>query len=95
MVTSASIIACMTCSPAPTARDSKPSCMFSTISAIATLTCSGISGGVAFTDWFWLLFFMVVPCCWCVLADARYLPHGRNRARDRHFNFYETRDNLR
>ena len=20
------------------------------------------------------------PCCWCVLADARHLPHGRSRA---------------
>ena len=34
------------------------------------------------------------PCCWCVLADTRHLPHGRSRAGDRHLKFYETRDNL-
>ncbi|TQC42018.1 hypothetical protein EEB14_51185 [Rhodococcus sp. WS4] len=39
-------------------------------------------------------FFTAVPCCWCVLADARCLPHGRHRARDRHLNFYDVRDNL-
>jgi hypothetical protein len=40
-VTSASINACITCRPAPTANASRPSCMLSAISAIATLTCSG------------------------------------------------------
>jgi hypothetical protein len=28
------------------------------------------------------------------LADAQLLPHGLSRAGDRHFKFYETRDNL-
>jgi hypothetical protein len=28
------------------------------------------------------------------LADAQLLPHGRCQAGDRHFKFYETRDNL-
>jgi hypothetical protein len=28
------------------------------------------------------------------LADAQHLTHGRSRARDRHLNFYETRDKL-
>jgi len=37
-VTSASIIALITCNPAPTARASRPSRMFP---AIATVTCSG------------------------------------------------------
>ena len=40
-VTSASINACITCRPAPTANASRPSCMFSAISVIATLTRSG------------------------------------------------------
>jgi transposase InsO family protein len=66
--------------------------MFSAISVIATLTRSGMA--VASTHWIWLLFFTAVPCCWCVLADARHLPHGRSRAGDRHLKFYETRDNL-
>ena len=35
-VTSASINACITCRPAPTANASRPSCMFSAISLIAT-----------------------------------------------------------
>ena len=60
-VTSASISACITCRPAPTARASRPSCMFSAISAIATLTRSGNAGALAFTGWIWLLFFTVVP----------------------------------
>ena len=60
-VTSASIIACMTCRPAPMASASSPSCMFPAISAIATLTCSGIASAVASAGWFWLLFFMAVP----------------------------------
>ena len=82
-VTSVSIRVCITCRPAPTASASRPSCIFSAISAIATLTCSG--NAVASTDLFSLLFFMTVPfSCWCVLADARHLPHGRNRAGDRH-----------
>jgi len=60
--------------------------MFSAISAIATLTCSGIAGVVACTGRFCLPFFT---------ADARQLPHGRSRAGDRHLNFYDARDNLR
>jgi hypothetical protein len=36
-----------------------------------------------------------VPFSAGVLADAQLLPHGRNRAGDRHLKFYETRDNLR
>jgi hypothetical protein len=64
------------------------------ISAIATVTCSGITGTFSSTDQLWVVFFTAVPCCWCVLADARCLPHGRNRARDRHLKFDETRDNL-
>lgn len=35
-----------------------------------------------------------VPFSAGVLADAQLLPAGRNRAGDRHLNFYETRDNL-
>jgi hypothetical protein len=35
-----------------------------------------------------------VPFSAGVLADAQLLPHGRNRAGDRHLKFYETRDNL-
>ncbi len=58
-VTSASINACITCKPAPTARASRPSCMFSAISVIATLTRSG--DAVAPTGWIWLLFFTAVP----------------------------------
>ena len=46
-VTSASISAAMTCRPAPTARASRPSCRFSAISVIATLTRSGIAGALA------------------------------------------------
>ncbi|MGD9517526.1 MAG: WhiB family transcriptional regulator, partial [Mycolicibacterium sp.] len=34
------------------------------------------------------------PCCRSSWRNARYLPHGRFRAGDRHLNFYETRDNL-
>jgi hypothetical protein len=48
-VTSASINAAITCRPAPTAKASNPSCMFSAISAIATLTRSG--NAVAPTGW--------------------------------------------
>jgi hypothetical protein len=40
-VTSASIMALITCNPAPTARASSPSRMFPAISVIATVTCSG------------------------------------------------------
>src|SRR6185369_10801534 len=58
-VTSASINACITCRPAPTADASRPSCMFSAISAIATVTRSG--DAVAPTGWIWLLFFTAVP----------------------------------
>ncbi len=46
------------------------------------------------TGWFWLLFFMAVPFCWCSWRNARHLPHGRSQAGDRHLKFYETRDNL-
>jgi hypothetical protein len=60
-VTSASISATITCRPAPTARASRPSCMFSAISVIATLTRSGIAGALASTGWIWLLFFTAVP----------------------------------
>jgi hypothetical protein len=48
-VTSASINACITCRPMANA--SRPSCMFSAISAIATLTRSGTTATVASTDW--------------------------------------------
>jgi len=41
VATSASIIAVITGNPAPTARASRPSRMSPTISAIATVTCSG------------------------------------------------------
>ena len=66
--------------------------MFSAISAIATLTCSGnatsslhgLDSGYSSSR--------RSPCCWCVLADARHLPHGRSQAGDRHLNFYETRE---
>ena len=67
--------------------------MFSAISAIATLTCSG-NASRAPRAGFWLLFFTAVPLLLVFLADARHLPHGRSRAGDRHLNFYETRDNL-
>jgi hypothetical protein len=46
-VTSASINCCITCRPAPTASASKPSCMSSAISAIATVTDSGTATSVA------------------------------------------------
>ena len=63
-LTSASISAAITCRPAPTARASSPTCMFSAISAITTLTRSGTltssSSGVS-TDVFWY-FFTAVPC---------------------------------
>jgi hypothetical protein len=49
-VTSASINAAITCRPAPTAKASRPSCMFSAISAIATLTRSGNADALASTD---------------------------------------------
>ena len=60
-LTSASINDCITCKPAPTANASRPSCIFSAISAIATLTCSGNPAVVASTGRFWLLFFTAVP----------------------------------
>jgi hypothetical protein len=43
-VTSASIIADMTCRPAPTARASRPSLADSAISLNDTSTCSGTAG---------------------------------------------------
>ena len=68
-VTSASINAAITCRPAPTARASSPSCMFSAISVIATLTRSGIAGALASTGWIWLLFFTAVPLLLVFLAE--------------------------
>ena len=65
-VTSASISVCMTCRPAPTASANRPSFMFSAISAIATLTRSGIAGMLTLPARFWLLFFMTVPFSWCL-----------------------------
>jgi len=53
-----------------------------------------MAGTLAPTGWFWLLFFMAVPFCWCSWRNARHLPHGRSQAGDRHLKFYETRDNL-
>jgi hypothetical protein len=68
--------------------------MFSAISAIATVTVSGITGTVASTGWLWLLFFMAVPL---LLVSWRtpdtYHTAGLERG-DRHLNFHETRDNL-
>jgi hypothetical protein len=66
--------------------------MLSAISLIATLTRSGMAGTLAPTGWFWLLFFMAVPFCWCSWRNARHLPHGRSQAGDRHLKFYETRE---
>jgi hypothetical protein len=69
--------------------------MFSAISAIATLTCSGIAGVVAFTATFWLVFFtVVVPLLLVFLAERPTPTTRRSQAGDRHLNFYETRDNL-
>jgi hypothetical protein len=68
--------------------------MFSAISAIATVTVSGITGTVASTGWLWLLFFMAVP----LLLVSWRTPDTHHTAGlergDRHLNFYETRDNL-
>jgi len=47
VVTSASIIALITWNPAPTARASRPSRMSPTISAIATVMCSGTASPCA------------------------------------------------
>jgi hypothetical protein len=53
-VTSASIIAYITCKPAPTARASSPSFADSTICPNDTSTCSGIAGvGLVSTAFFW------------------------------------------
>jgi hypothetical protein len=51
--TSASIIAVMTCKPAPTAKASRPSRMSAATSAITTFTCSGtaISGESILLFW--------------------------------------------
>lgn len=67
--------------------------MFSAISAIATLTCSEIAGGIASTGGFWLLFFTTAPCCRSSCRNARPT-RGRSQAGDRHFNCSETRENL-
>jgi hypothetical protein len=40
-VTSSAMIVCITCRPVPTASASSPSCTFSAISPIATVTVSG------------------------------------------------------
>ena len=66
---------------------------FSAISAIATLTRSGIADALASTDWIWLLFFTAVPALLVFLA-ATPTTTCRSRAGDRHLKFYETRDNL-
>ena len=52
-VTSASIIAAITCSPAPTARASSPSRTSPANSANATLTCSGTAGAYVSISVFW------------------------------------------
>ena len=43
--------------------------MFPAISAIATLTRSGIADALASTDWIWLLFFTAVPALLVFLAE--------------------------
>jgi hypothetical protein len=51
--TSASIIACMTCRPAPTAIAIRPSRMSAAISSMATLTCSGTASALVLISQFW------------------------------------------
>jgi hypothetical protein len=92
VITSASINACITCRPAPTANASRPSCMFSAMSVIATPTRSG--NAVAPTDWIWLPFFMAVPLLLVCLGGRRTPTTRQVSSGDRRLNFYETRDNL-
>ena len=92
-VTSASIIAAITCSPVPTASASSPSLQPSASSAHRDR--DGLRHGEpARGSIVLVLFFTAVPLLSVSLAVARHLPHGRSRAGDRHLNFYETRDNL-
>src|SRR5439155_22403334 len=77
--TDSAISACITCRPAPTATANSPSRADSTISDIATLTCSGTTSSLASVPRFWYCLLTAVPCLSGRLG-GRPTPTARQRS---------------